>query len=262
MPNQMGHLAPITDDLLRMAVRALLLPAKPRVLDLCCGLGPASFLLAREFGANCIAVDANESLLRAARQQTLNEGLESCLEFKSGDARHVELPNGAFDLVLALGGALTYIGRTEGLERILQLLKPGGALLLSDLVYLDSPVPAEVEEAIVARAPGNETRSLELEPAVRAVFEEGVYRFETEESYRVLLHAVGYATEFAFPVPESAWNTYYRSAVLSSADPPSEFRIPVEPDELASYYCWGGRWGIAYLVCGARVRGAGGDREG
>ncbi len=249
----MEYLAPLTDDLLRLALSGLALPERPRVLDLCCGLGAASLLAARDFGAICTGVDSSESLLRIARERILTAGLKGSVEFLRGDARHIQLPNASFDLALALGGTLSYIGRPEGCERIRQLLKPGGALLFSDLVYLDSPPPEEVVGLLSERAPENKIRALTLEPGVRAVFEEGVYRFENEQSYRALLNAFGYETLFAFPAPESAWNAYYAAAARNMSDPSIEPHVPVGLDELASYYCWGGRWGMAYLICGARV---------
>lgn len=252
-----AHLAPMTDELLHLAIRGLELPEKPRVLDLCCGLGGASRLMAREYGAGCTGIDNSEELLRIARERTLAEGLDELVDFRDGDARHIELTNGIFDLVLGLGGTLSYIGRPEGLERIRQLLKPGGALLFTDLIYLDSPAPEEVVRVLEEKAPGNEPKALKLEPAVRAVFEEGVFRFETEHSYRALLHGFGYDVVYTFPVPESGWNAYYRMCAENMLDPTIEPRIPVEADELASVYSWGGRWGIGYLVCGARVRAEG-----
>jgi ubiquinone/menaquinone biosynthesis C-methylase UbiE len=247
------HLAPLTNELLRLAYRGLDLPETPRVADLCCGIGSASRFFASTFGAVCTGVDQNESLLRIARERALAEGMQDRVEFVQADARHVQLQSHGFDLVLAMGGALTYMGRAEGLERIRFLLKPGGAILLSDLVYLDSQVPEEVVTVIEEEAPGNEIRSLPLETAVRAVFEEGVFRFENEESYRALLDMQGYDVRFAFPVPESAWNAYYRRAA-ASRDPATGLRIPVGADELASIYCWGGRWGLGYLLCGATAR--------
>lgn len=246
-------LAPLTGELLRLALRGLTLPERPRVLDLCCGTGAASIFLATEFDGVCTGIDLSEPLLRAARERALDLGLQDRLEFRSGDARHVELPNGSFDLVLALGGALTYTGRLEGLERIHQLLRPGGALLLSDLVYLDSPAPEAVVRVLAERMPEDPVRSLALEPAVRAVYEEGLYRFETERSYRILLESTGYEVNFAFPVPESAWDAYYGPIAEGMESQGDGGGIPVGPDELASYYSWGGRWGVAYLICGARV---------
>jgi SAM-dependent methyltransferase len=225
-----------------------------RVADLCCGIGSAGRLLATEFDAICTGVDTSEVLLRVARERALADHLSEKLEYISGDARHVGLPSHSFDLVLALGGALTYMGRSEGLERIRILLKPEGALLLSDLIYLGSPVPDEIAGRLAEEIPADPVASLRLEPAVRAVYEEGVFSFETEESYRAILAFHGYDPLFAFHVPESAWNGYYRRAVLSASDAAGTLpRIPVGTDELAAYYCWGGRWGLAYLVAGARV---------
>jgi SAM-dependent methyltransferase len=253
MPGAEDHLAPLTNELLRLAYRGLDLPAAPRVADLCCGTGSASRFFAAEFGAVCTGVDQSETLLRIARERALAEGLHEKLEFVQADARHVQLQSHGFDLVLAIGGALTYMGRSEGLERIRFLLKPGGSLLLSDLIYLDTPVPDSVARVLEDEAPGNEIRALPLEPAVRAVFEEGVFRFENEAGYRALLEDGGYDVRFAFPVPESAWNAYYNRAA-ASRDPSVGLRIPVEADELAAFYCWGGRWGLGYLVCGATAR--------
>lgn len=251
--DERAYLAPLSDEILRLAVAGLALPPKPRVLDLCCGTGPASLFLAREHGAVCTGVDMDETLLLRARESALEAHLDQDLEFLRADARHLELPTASFDLILALGGALTYIGRPEGLERARQLLKPGGALLASDLVYRDSPVPETVERILREAAPESPIPPLALEPAVRAVYEEGIHRFETEASYRALLAAIGFEVLFTFPVPESAWNRYYEDAARSQTDPAVGLRIPVAIEELASYYCWGGRWGVDYLVCGARV---------
>ncbi len=246
-------LAPLTGDLLRLAVRGLAPPARPRVLDLCCGTGAASLVLAAEFDGVCTGVDLSESMLRTGRERALSLGLQDRIEFRRGDARHLDLPNGTFDLALALGGALTYIGRPEGLERIRQLVKPGGSLLLSDLVYLDSPAPESVVRVLADRMPEDPVRSLAIEPAVRAVYEEGIYRFECERSYRELLGSFGYDVVFTFPAPESAWDAYYGPVAAGLESPEEGLGIPVGPKELASYYSWGGRWGIAYLICGARV---------
>jgi SAM-dependent methyltransferase len=253
MPGIPEYLAPLTGDLLRLAVRGLALPARPRVLDLCCGHGSASRLLATEFEAVCTGVDLSESLLRIARERALDAGLQDRLEFLCADARHLEFPNGSFDLVLGLGGTLSYIGRPEGLERIRQLLKPGGSLLLSDLVYLESPAPEAVVRVLRESLPGDPVRGLQLEPAVRGVFEEGIYRFENERSYRELLLSMGYEVRFAFLVPESGWDAYYGAIAEGIESLEGEVRIPVGPEELASYYCWGGRWGLGYLVCGAGI---------
>lgn len=253
MSAESPHLAPMTDGLLRLALRGLDLPPAPRVADICCGVGAASRLAAREFNAVCTGVDMNETLVLRAREAALEAGLQGKIEFVQADMRHVELPTRSFDLVMALGGALTYVGRSEGLERIRLLLKPGGAILITDLVYLDSPPPDEVVRLLAEQAPECGIRPLALEPAVRAVYEEGVFIFETEESYRELLALHGYERLFCFHAPESAWNAYYAYAARTQFDPQSPIRVPVAAEEFASHYCWGGRWGIAYLVMGAKV---------
>jgi ubiquinone/menaquinone biosynthesis C-methylase UbiE len=242
-------LAPFGADLLRLCARGLALRENPEVLDLCSGNGTASILLAREFGARCTGVDLSEGLLRSARETALAGGLEGRVEFLKRDARHLDFPIQSFDLVLALGGALTYAGRPETLERIGQLLRPGGSLLMSDLVYLNGSAPEPVRRRLAASNPPLPPAELPLEPSVRAVYEEGVWRFESEESYMALLETMGFSVSFSFLAPESAWNRYYAAAAEAGEAAPE--RHPVGTEELAAFYAWGGRWGMGYLICGA-----------
>lgn len=257
MDPEVGHLAPMSDEILALSLRGLDLPARPRALDLCCGNGRATLRIARELGARVTAVDLIEDLFRGARERASAEGL--AVEFVAGDAREIRVEPDSVDLALALGGALTYLGRGETLARLRTVLRPGASLLISDLVYLDSPAPEEVRRALGEADPPRTVRPLDVHPEVRKTFEEGGVRNESEEGYRALLREHGYETLFSFCVAESAWNDYYRRAAegrfafqAPDAPPDAPPVSPVLVEEIAAWYSLGGRWAMAYLVCGAR----------
>ena len=69
-----------------------------RVLDVGTGTGRAAFLLAAA-GAQTIGVDASQEMLAVARSRAV--GAPRSVEFRVGDAHHLEFPDRSFDLVVS-----------------------------------------------------------------------------------------------------------------------------------------------------------------
>ncbi|MFB6102118.1 MAG: class I SAM-dependent methyltransferase [Haloplanus sp.] len=76
----------------RAALAALDLPRRDRVLDVGCGTGELTRVLAEESDGEVVGVDADPALLRVAREET-------GLPVVAGDAHRLPFPEGAFDLV-------------------------------------------------------------------------------------------------------------------------------------------------------------------
>ena len=119
------------------AWKALRLKRGSRVLDLACGTGRHSVLLARR-GATVLGVDKTESYLRRARQAA--KSLPNC-RFVEGDMRRLPF-RGEFDAVINLW---TSFGYFDSMAEDLQVLKgvrrarrPGGLFLidLSDFNWI------------------------------------------------------------------------------------------------------------------------------
>jgi D-alanine-D-alanine ligase len=111
------------------------LRSEHRILDLCCGQGRHCLELARRGFSNVVGIDRSRYLVRLARKRAKQAGLH--IAFKERDARRLRLPGAAFDCVTCFGNSFGYFDREEDdrvvLERIRQVLVPGGALVM-DLV--------------------------------------------------------------------------------------------------------------------------------
>src|SRR5437867_5852819 len=73
------------------------------VLDVACGTGNSAIPAAR-YGARVIGVDIAPNLLEQARERAKSEGLE--VRFEEGDAEQLVFPDGSFDLVVSIFGAM------------------------------------------------------------------------------------------------------------------------------------------------------------
>ena len=78
----------------------LLLEPGMRVLDIGCGWGGMALTLAREHGAQVVAVTLSEEQLKVARQRAEAEGLSDRIEFRLQDYRAV---TGKFDRIVSVG---------------------------------------------------------------------------------------------------------------------------------------------------------------
>ncbi len=109
------------------------LPASPRALDVGCGPGRASLVLAAA-GARVTAVDLHEPFLRRARAAARDAGLAARVAVERASMTALPHPDGAFDLLWREGAAYL-VGVDRALRGWRRLLRPGGALVLTDAVW-------------------------------------------------------------------------------------------------------------------------------
>ncbi len=179
---------PGSDEATREAIRRLPpLPSEPRVLDLGCGPGKQTLVLARHFQTPIIAVDFHAPFLDRLRQAAEAEGLSDLIVTRLGRMEELEEPPGSVDLIW-IEGAIYIVGFAEGLRLWRRLLRDDGLLVASEATRLTDDPPAE------ARAFWHEEY-----PAVTTV--DGNIRIANECGYEVFDH---------FTLPQSAWwDEYY-----------------------------------------------------
>ncbi len=110
-------------------VERLGIPAGARVLDVACGTGNLALPIARG-GALVTGVDIAANLLVQARERAAAEGLT--VRFDEGDADALPYPDGSFDWVVSMFGAM-FAPRPEMVASELgRVLKPGGRLAMAN----------------------------------------------------------------------------------------------------------------------------------
>jgi SAM-dependent methyltransferase len=121
----------LADPVTRAAWRELLLehlpPAPTRVADLGCGTGTLAVLLAAE-GYDVRGIDLSPAMVARAEAKSAEAGVTAT--FAVGDASDPQLPLHSFDVVLSRHVLWALPDPAAGLARWVDLLAPGGRLVL------------------------------------------------------------------------------------------------------------------------------------
>jgi ubiquinone/menaquinone biosynthesis C-methylase UbiE len=101
-----------------------------KVLDLGCGDGTTA-LPAAKLGADVLGVDIARNLVNAGSMRAAEQGLTNC-KFQEGDACNLQpLPDGAFDLVLTIFGAMFAPKPFEVAKEMVRVTRPGGQIVMA-----------------------------------------------------------------------------------------------------------------------------------
>ncbi|MCD1294350.1 class I SAM-dependent methyltransferase [Methanocella sp. CWC-04] len=206
---------------------------RSRVLEIASGRGEAACALAGEFGCRVEGFDLDPNMVEYSRQKAEALGIPDLVSFDVIDGRDLDFGKGKYNLILAEGGALTYIGREDGVEKCAELLKDNGYLALTDLIYI----------------------KVDVDKRVRDVYEEGVYSYLNEIDYRKLLERNGLEIIHLSMVPQSAWDRYYISMRRKISSRLCKFTQEFKDamaNEIDVYYNWGGMESVGYVYIVAK----------
>jgi SAM-dependent methyltransferase len=115
------------------------------IMEIGCGKGLTSLVLAGECNAKIISVDNHKSFLDFLAKETEKQGLDTQIEVTCASMFELDFPDGSFDLLWAEGCAYI-MGFKKALIEWKRLLRDNGFLFVSDAVLLtDRPSPECVE---------------------------------------------------------------------------------------------------------------------
>lgn len=146
------------------------LPAEPEILDVGCGTGAQTLVLAESTNGHIIATDLIPSFLAELDQAITLAGLEDRIEIRKADMTRLAFPQSSFDLIWS-EGAIYIMGFDNGLSAWQPLVKPGGYLVVSEVSWFESSPPEELEEFWAENYPAMRTVAENLESARRLGWE-------------------------------------------------------------------------------------------
>lgn len=177
------------------------LPACPEILDVGCGPGAQTLVLAHRTGGTITAVDVHQPFLDALERRAREAGLRDAIRPLRASMTALPFAPASFDLIWS-EGAIYVMGFANGLRAWRPLLRPRGFLVVSELSWL-RPDP---------------------HPAARAFWDEAYPAMQSRAQNRATIAACGYEPITDFVVPAASWFTNYYE--------PLEVRI----DALAATY--------------------------
>jgi SAM-dependent methyltransferase len=180
-----------------------------RILDIGCGPGRQTLVLARESEAQIVAIDLLPPFLGLLRQRAEAAGLSDRIEAKQISMTDMPFEDASFDLIWS-EGAIYNMGFENGLRAWPRLLRPGGHVGVTDACFLVPDPAPEAARFWAQDYPG----MLDVPGCLAAARAAG---------YRVIDHLV---------LPESAWWDGYYDPLMARSKELRE-RYADDPDALA-----------------------------
>ena len=179
------------------------LPDSPQILDVGCGPGAQTMVLAKTTGGLITAVDFHKPYLEELMSRATTEGVTAQIQTLELDMRELNFDDASFDLIWA-EGSIYIIGVESGLSSWRRFLKPTGCIAFTEVSWLTD----------------------EPESEVRKFWDEAYPEMRTIEENVALISQSGFELIESFTLPEKDWWSDYYT--------PLELRLLVLRDKYSS----------------------------
>jgi len=124
---------PITEPVLKM----MKLQSNHRVLDMGCGAGWASRLLAAQVPqGSVVGIDISDGMIHRARQSSQHF---ANITYRVGSAEKIPWEQNCFDRILSIESFYYYPDQNRALEELMRVLAPGGRLFILINLFQENP---------------------------------------------------------------------------------------------------------------------------
>ncbi len=127
-------------------VRSLGLPSGARVLDVACGIGTTTLMMARKFGLEPVGLDVSEANLDKARDHSAEEP-PVLVEFVPGSADALPFPDAHFDAVTCECAFSTFPEQPKAVAEFARVLTDGGVVGISDMA-VEGTLPEDLAQLV------------------------------------------------------------------------------------------------------------------
>jgi len=108
------------------------------VLEIGCGVGTTAIEAARRFGAKVTAIDIDERMLAATRQNIAKAGLDKRIEVLQGDIEQLPFQDASFDRVV-IEAVTMFTDRERSVREVVRVCRPGGRVVDHEFVWRRPP---------------------------------------------------------------------------------------------------------------------------
>jgi ubiquinone/menaquinone biosynthesis C-methylase UbiE len=183
-------------DLDRLVAQARRL-APARALDLGCGAGHVSFALARAGVPKVIAYDLSQAMLDVVEQESRTRGY-TAIEIGRGPAERLAFDGGSFDLIATRYSAHHWYSVTAAVSEMARVLKPGGRLIVIDVVSPASPLLDTMLQTLEVLRDRSHVRNYRLSEWLAMLHEYG-FRDPHTDTWRLSLEFMSWVRRIGTP---------------------------------------------------------------
>jgi len=159
---------------------------RPSILEIGCGAGASALPLAALSGGDVVALDIHLPYLEELRKAAAAGGIAPQVTPLCASMDRLPFRDRSFDVIWS-EGAISAMGFAGGLRSWRPLLREGGLLAVTELVWFEDDPPGEVRE----------------------FFLQGYPAMVTDADNRRMIAEAGFRLMDAFRLPESAWREEY-----------------------------------------------------
>lgn len=105
------------------------LPHGTTLLDVGCGIGGSSCILAKDYGFDVTGITISSQQVKRA-QELIPKGVDA--KFKVDDALALSFPDNSFDVVWSIEAGPHMVDKAKYAQEMMRVLKPGGLLVVAD----------------------------------------------------------------------------------------------------------------------------------
>jgi ubiquinone/menaquinone biosynthesis C-methylase UbiE len=124
-----------------------------KVLDIACGKGTTSILIAKRFGCKVVGIDISPTLIEEAKRLAKRTKVDNLIDFLVADATQLPFNDNEFDVSIAQAMLVLIDDKESVIKEALRVIKPSGLAGWIELTWQQNPTELfmqQVSEIICA----------------------------------------------------------------------------------------------------------------